>query len=746
MKFVPLSESAKDETVEEARTPRFVPIEEGAKKFVPLNTSSTTKPAAPTPKAPAPTQPAEDFSTTDPMGGDLGSAIMGAAAPREKKVYTGSVFDTQPLPPAEFDPREAERLSNRAYAEATTRPPRRQFEMKATPEAQTRERTGTEIYKDTVLGAFQGGVGLLKGITDNINAGNNPASEGLEATSLFFERLKTPQLRGQAAMRQAQIERARETQGEVAATRVAFNTIFSPAGADVVAKGAGSMIPTLGMNLLGLGVKSMAMANALSNAGDAANQAAEQLKKIKPEEWSNNEVYQTLREKGLSHKDAVAMLVPFYVVPAQGTGFGAGYLSGRTGVEKSLTGKASGTALGRGLSELAGEQVETLAPQFVGNLTAKTVDERVNPFAGLGQAAIETAAGALPGSLISAAAKQGQPTAVEDITPPAPPATPIPPDSGLGAIGEERPGEDLKPPVPESIATPPVTPEVAVNVDEKIESLTQDIVNTIGIPEEDARVIATQRVQREEDAKKLATAQIKQGEEYDLEAAQVETQAGTRGADNVARPIGETAGASASMAGQPSTNVPTQGVGGPEPSGVVYAGQPAPEPIAGEGSQPSTLSFTTAKGSEYKVGADGKTSRTKKSAGKGQGTTYAPHTALYVAPGDHTEILSDMQGGMGNNSVRFGYVEDNTFKPIDDIAKIPQGAQPIVGVFNKNTGAVVGTYPAETKPVVGLHPIEKLYNEDGTSNTHVGNAITEIKTEAKPAGPTAPADRLVTSI
>lgn len=626
MKFVPLSESAKDETVEEARTPRFVPIEEGAKKFVPLNTSSTTKPAAPTPKVTARTQPAEDFSTTDPMGGDLGSAIMGAAAPREKKVYTGSVFDTQPLPPAEFDPREAERLSNRAYAEATTRPPRRQFEMKATPEAQTRERTGTEIYKDTVLEAFQGGVGVLKGITDNINAGNNPASEGLEATSLFFERLKTPQLRGQAAMRQAQIERARENQGEIAATRVAFNTMFSPAGAGVVAKGAGSMIPSLGMSMLGLGVKSMAAANALSNAGDAANQAAEQLKKIKPEEWSNNEVYQTLREKGLSHKDAVAMLVPFYVVPAQATGFGTGYLSGRTGLEKSLAGKAEGTALKRGLSELAGEQVETLAPQFVGNLTAKTVDERVNPFAGLGQAAIETAAGALPGSLISAAAKQGQPTATEDITPPAPPAItpsappaiPMPPDSGLGEMGTMRPGEDLKPLVLESIATPPVTPKVAVNVDEKIESLTQDIVNTTGIPEEDARVIATQRVQREEDAKlkalepriksltdeyiaagntpedakKIATAQIKQEEEYDLEAAQVETQAGTRGADNVTRFIGETAGTSASMAGQPSTNVPAQGVGGPEPSGVVYAGQPASEPTAGAGPQLSALGLT----------------------------------------------------------------------------------------------------------------------------------------------------------
>ncbi len=380
----------------------------GAKAYLVGNEWLTDEPASEAPaKKPAPT-PAQQEAPTDAMGADIGSTIMGAASPREKKVYTGSVFDTQPFNPP-FDSEEATRLSRRSYAEQTTRAPRRAPpEMRATPEEQVRGRTGTEIYKDTTLGVFQGGIGFLKGVADNVGAGNNPASAGLEAVDLALERLKTPQLRGSAIARQGQIERARETQGELAATRAAFNTLFSPAGADIVAKGGGSMIPTLGMSLINLGVKSMAMANALSNAGDAANQAAENLKRLKPEEWSNNEAYQALREKGMSHKDAVAMLVPLYVVPAQTTGLVTGYLSGRTGLEKSLAGKGQGTALGRGAAELLGEEVETLAPQLVGNLVTGAIDERTSPLTGLGQAAVETAAAAGPGSLVSAV--KGAPT------------------------------------------------------------------------------------------------------------------------------------------------------------------------------------------------------------------------------------------------------------------------------------------------------------------------------------------------
>jgi len=146
------------------------------------------------------------------------------------------------------------------------------------------------------------------------------------------------------------------------------------------------------------------------------------------------------------------------------------------------------------------------------------------------------------------------------------------------------------------------------------------------------------------------------------------------------------------------------------------------------------VSFTTAKGSEYTVDSEGKTSRTKKSEGAGQGTTYAPHTALYVSPGDNNEILSDMQGGMGGNSVRLGYIQDFKFTPIQNVSEIPEGAQPTVIVVNKKDNQIVGVYKANTQPQVGLHPVEKRYEPDGTANTHVGNAITSIQTTGAGVG------------
>lgn len=56
-----------------------------------------------------------------PMGEGLGAAIMGEAAPRDPKTFTGSVFDTQPFEPV-LTTEEAIRLSRRAYAEQTTKP------------------------------------------------------------------------------------------------------------------------------------------------------------------------------------------------------------------------------------------------------------------------------------------------------------------------------------------------------------------------------------------------------------------------------------------------------------------------------------------------------------------------------------------------------------------------------------------------------------------------------------------------
>jgi hypothetical protein len=155
------------------------------------------------------------------------------------------------------------------------------------------------------------------------------------------------------------------------------------------------------------------------------------------------------------------------------------------------------------------------------------------------------------------------------------------------------------------------------------------------------------------------------------------------------------------------------------------------------------VGFKTAQGSLYSVDEQGKTARTKLSEGKGKGTTYEPHPVLYVNPKDAQSILGDMQSGSMNkaagkksNSVRLGYVLDNTFKPVTEVSQIPEGANAVVAVIDNNTNQAVGVYPAKLDPEVGLSPIEKLYNPDGTANTHVGNQIVEIFGRPTGARPT----------
>ena len=161
------------------------------------------------------------------------------------------------------------------------------------------------------------------------------------------------------------------------------------------------------------------------------------------------------------------------------------------------------------------------------------------------------------------------------------------------------------------------------------------------------------------------------------------------------------------------------------------------------------VGFKTEKGSVYSLDEQGKTSRTKVSEGKGKGTTYEPHSALYVDPKDAQSILEDMQGGAldRSTSIRHGYIDtkDNTFVTLTDLSKLPAGVEPLVAVIDTKQNKVVGMYKAKANPEVGLSPIEKLYTEDGMSSTHVGNKIVELfgqpKTAVKKETPKATQDK-----
>lgn len=361
----------------------------------PADASAAAPAAAPVPAAEVePAAPAGD-----PMGGG-GAEIMAVAEPRRSSVLEG-----RQIPELPFDPAEGERLSRRS-ANLPAPVQRTPQEMRPAPEIQPR--SIPRAVGDTAIALGQGAVGMVKGVADNFNAGDNAVSRTLDKSIQGLEFFKSDDLRNQAVQRDALISTAQRNQGEIAAARAAFNSIalFPAASGDVAARGIGSLIPTLGLGVAGLGPASMWATNALSNAGDAASQTADALRKLSPQEWSRDERYLSLLQEGNTHDEAVATLAPIYALPAQALGALTGAISGRTGVERWVAGRATGKALrdraGRTTAEVLGEEGETLIPQAMGNVTVGSVDGKTPWSEGLGRASVETAMGSLPGAGLAA--------------------------------------------------------------------------------------------------------------------------------------------------------------------------------------------------------------------------------------------------------------------------------------------------------------------------------------------------------
>ena len=486
----------------------------------------TAKPAP----ASAPARPAPAPAESRPLVGTMPLEEDVVETPQEFKTYTSMLEEAARLPSAEvFDPVEAEKLSRRAYAEqAAGKLPfgRRYREVGPIPAAQQRPRTFSEVNFDTWAALLQGGAGFVKGILENIPGNIMPGTETLEAVDQGLERLKTPQLRSSQIQRAGRIARAGELEGETGAARAAFQTMFTPAGADVIAKGGGSIIPSLGMSLMGLGLKSISAANALSNAGDAASQSVEQLKQLSPQQWSKDGTYRSLREKGLSHKDAVAMMAPIYAFPSQLVGGATGYVAGTTGLEKALTrGAVRGLRAGAGRAgaEVLGEEFESLTPQFVSNLVTGTLDPRVAATAGLGQTAVDTAFGSVPGAAMAMLPSKRK--------------------NALDAYAQANGFADA-----------------------------QDLIR---------KKAPTQGRKAVED--ELIDALDKEADAMEARDEPPE------GAPDVGQPVTPADRAGVSVAERPGEAEPAAGVAGAEPTGVVPAGADVTRPAAGEGAEPGAV-------------------------------------------------------------------------------------------------------------------------------------------------------------
>jgi hypothetical protein len=633
--------------------------------------------------APKPTQAAAsgDFDFGSPMG--TGAEEIMAQASKPRKVYTGSVFDTQPFNPP-FDPAEAERMSRRAYAEEQAAPERRVQEMRATPK-DVLERSAVKAAGDTTIGILQGMVSFPKSIVDNIPF-DNPLSQFYKDAYEAGEKSKSGYLRSKNVERSANLENIRKNQGELAATRASFNTMFSPSGADVVAQGAGSLVPTTGLSMLNLGLKSMTAMNALANAGDAAQQTAAKLADMSPEQWSNSAAYQTLREKGLNHTDAVRMLAPLYALPSQIMGGITGAVSGATGLEKALVKGGAKTArarAGRAGAELLGEEFESLAPEFTGNVTRRLLDDKASLLDGLGQTAVETLFGTIPGATLAAAKSKGHGK-------PAPAATRVEPTL---APQETQPA--VSPAVLPTEAPPTVLPTEAPPA----------VSPTVAEPTEQVQAIADRLQQERGLSRKTALAMAER-----QVGAQV--QPTTEGAQDVTRPnaepdrtsvpVAEPAAPVASTTGEPT---------GAERNGVVPVEQNVGEPVAGKVAEPATVAETPTALAETKdrlvtthdgepwtyffpgaevvqmryPGAPAKVIGVEET--RGQPTTYE----LEVDVSKHPDGIDDNGDRVNTKTVRVTDDELNRFNPPNETTA-PAGE------------AAVQAAPAETTETQAINP------------------------------------------
>jgi hypothetical protein len=739
------------------------------------------------PKAEPAAEPA-----SSPMGEDFGSAIMAKAAPKKGK----SIFDrgVKMEPPTVDYEKNLETMRRSGSPDSVMFNPGRQLEAvdtqiargkvrqeaaaqkaaeKAAQEQATLEkRNETEGYgpvdlvKDTAIGLggkglsniLQSGTGLANIATGFIPGDEtiNPLQLGqwgkmmdklgvdFDASNKFLTGLQSPRTQLQLG----EVDRAQGFFGTikalgvnplalldtvassipsiVAAGRVGgevFRIWISKAGTEAAAKG-----------LTGKAAEEYIRNRALTAATISAHAAEGTL--------SAGSIAEEARAQGMEWKDYVAPALAAGVGTAL-IGFGAGKAGAKFGIGDIETNIAARTAgvKGMGVTQgpaLAGffkeitkegfleEMPQSAQEQIFSNLAKdRPWDEGVDKAAAQGlMAGLATAGG--HNAAMTALRQNSVQTQL-----PADALNPLQNAQALTQTLPQQPEATTEQPAATSRTLNDLAEQIAIErgiplknaqllaqrrLDEatadKVEELTQVYVE-LGLPRKEAQAQAAIDVAKEEE---LAT-----------------PKEDTAGETDVGQPIAEAGGVSSELAGQPNQVKPAEGFGEPTTDGMVSPRADAVPTDAGEAVQPSALTFTTAKGSVYVVGVDGKTSRTKNSQGRGQGTTYAPHMALYVQPGDHTEILSDMQGGRGANSVRLGYVENNTFIPVENMSDIPEGAKPFVGVFNKKKGTPVGMYPAVTTPELGLHPVEKLYTPDGNANTHIGNAIVDIQPVQQPA-------------
>ncbi|MFA5040508.1 MAG: hypothetical protein WC464_02600 [Bdellovibrionales bacterium] len=137
--------------------------------------------------------------------------------------------------------------------------------------------------------------------------------------------------------------------------------------------------------------------------------------------------------------------------------------------------------------------------------------------------------------------------------------------------------------------------------------------------------------------------------------------------------------------------------------------------------------FQTENGSFYAFDpTTNKTLRFKSVSGK----PYEQSLCLFVPPKAMRHLEKHYLGtGHMYNTLRLGSIDrDNlsTFKKFGHEIDLSAGRELWVAVINKSTAKIVCSGGAQREPAEGFVPIEKCYNPDNTSATHVGNRIIKV--------------------
>lgn len=274
----------------------------------------------------------------------------------------------------------------------------------------TPERTWGEAGADTGVQLAEG-VNTILGAIPNLVAPESGVAGFFNDNAQFWRDKQSNALKGKISKADQAITKAGED-GVIAQIAEAASQYFQdPAlAARFVTTNLPSMIPGIGAAKLAQGAAlargaSAARAaqiattaagatNAALNAGGARGEAFEDIKR-------------TLIQQGMSPEQAEQQALADSRIVAVVGGI-AGYVSGKTGLEKSLFGQATTKgAIKSGVAatatELAGEQLEEVSPQIATNIQAGKYDNR-SIGKDVGRTIVETAIGSGPGAVVAGGA------------------------------------------------------------------------------------------------------------------------------------------------------------------------------------------------------------------------------------------------------------------------------------------------------------------------------------------------------